>query len=182
MTAAILLLPLTKHTHISPKWFRGHTDKRGPLYTLQDKLNMQADRLAGKAQANIPPEYKARHDCIHFPEQKISIVFDIKKVMSRITRNVAHSIHHPSLKLYLHETEEWNYCTWNDIALPSLKTVFNKIPSSRQPTITKIIYSLWCTNIRHFRDRAQLKLFLSNKNREKIILLMRNQTLRMTPH
>jgi hypothetical protein len=128
------------------------------VYTLEEEINMQTDRLADKAHANLPPEYKAHHYFFHFPEQSISIVLDGKKVMSRITRHVTHSTHHPSLEQYLREKEEWNDCMWNEIAWPSFKIAFNKIPSDRQPTITNMLYSVWCMNSRHFRDRAQLKL------------------------
>jgi hypothetical protein len=155
--AVRVLLSSTKPTHISPKSVCGHADKRGPPYTLQEEINMQTDRLAGKAHANLPPEYKSRRDCLHFPEQNISIVLDGKKVTSRITRHVARSIHHPSLEHYLCEKEEWNDCTWNEIAWPLFKIAFNKIPSVRQPT-TKMLYIFWCTNSRDFHDRAQLKL------------------------
>jgi hypothetical protein len=99
-----------------------------------------------------------RHDCLHYLEQKISLVFDGKKVTSRITINVAHGIHHPLLKKYLLEKESWKKCTWNEIAWPSFNIAFNKIPSTRQPTLTKMLYSCWCFNIRYFRDRAQVKL------------------------
>jgi hypothetical protein len=98
ITAARVLLSSTKHTHISPKWVRGHADKMGPPYTLQEEINMQTDRLTGKAHANQPPEYKALHDCLQFPEPNVSIVLDGKKFTSRITINVAHSSQHPSLE------------------------------------------------------------------------------------
>jgi hypothetical protein len=68
---------------------------------------------------------------------KVSLVLDGKKATSRITRNVAHSIHHPSLEKYLREIEEWSDSMWNEIAWPSFKISFNKIPSAKQPTITK---------------------------------------------
>jgi hypothetical protein len=121
ITAARVILSTTKHTHIYPKGIHGHAYKRGPPYTLQEEINMQTDQLTGKAHTNLPPEYKARHDCLYFPEQNISIVLDSKKVTSRITRHVTHIIHHLSLEKYLHEKEEWNDCTWNDIVWPSLK-------------------------------------------------------------
>jgi hypothetical protein len=141
ITAARVLLSSMKHTNISPKWVRGHADKIGPPYTIQEEINMQTDQLAGKAPANFPPEYKARHDCHHLPEQNSSIVLNGKKVASKIKRHVAHIIHHPSLEQYLREKEAWNDYMWNDIAWPSFKTAFNKILSTRQPTITKILYS-----------------------------------------
>jgi hypothetical protein len=161
MTVKRLLLSNTKHTIISPLWVRGHTDKRGPPYTLQEKINMQTDNLAGKAHINLPLKFKAQHDFLHFPEHHIlhiSLVLNEKKVTFKITRHVSRSIQYPSLKKYLIEKEEWNECTWNEIGWPSFKIAFNKIPSARQPTITKMIFSFWCSNIRHFRDRSQRKL------------------------
>jgi hypothetical protein len=118
ITAARVPLSSTKHTNIYSKWVRGNACRRGPPYTLEEEINMQTDQLAGKAHANLPPGYKARHNCLHFPEQNISIVFDGKKVTSIMKIHVAHIIHHPSLEQYLREKEEWNYCTWNEIAWP----------------------------------------------------------------
>jgi hypothetical protein len=83
---------------------------------LQEEINMQTDKLAGNAHTNLPLDFKAQHDCLHFPEQDISLVLDGKKVKSRITMHVAHIIHYPSLKQYLIEKEEWNECTWKEIA------------------------------------------------------------------
>jgi hypothetical protein len=62
------------------------------------------------------------------------------------------------LEQYLRKKEDWNECTWHEIAWPSFKIAFNKIPYARQPTMAKMLYSFWCTNNRHFRDRAQLEL------------------------
>jgi hypothetical protein len=149
ITVAKLLLYNTKHTIISPLWVRGHADKRGLRYTLQEEINMQTDNLAKKAHTNLPLEFKARHDCLHFPEHHISLLLNEKKVTSKITRHVLHIIHYPSLKKYLTEKEEWNECTWNEIAWSPFKIAFNKIPSARQPTITKMLFSFWCLNIRH---------------------------------
>jgi hypothetical protein len=100
-----------KHTTILPRWVRGHAKKRGPPYILQEKINMQTDKLVGKAHTNLPLEFKPQHGGLHFPDQHISLVLDDKKVTSRITMHVAHSIHYPSLKKYLIEKEDWNECT-----------------------------------------------------------------------
>jgi hypothetical protein len=66
-----LLLSTTNHAIISSLWVRGRADKRGPPYTLQKEINMQTDNLAGKAHINLPLEFKARHDCLHFPKHHI---------------------------------------------------------------------------------------------------------------
>jgi hypothetical protein len=89
---------------------------------------MKADRLAGKVHANIPAEYKAHHDCLHFPEQNISLVLDGKKLTSRITRSVAHIIHQPPLEQYLREKECSNEYTWNEQPGP-----LSKLLSTRPP-------------------------------------------------
>jgi hypothetical protein len=102
-TTMRLLLYNMKHTIISPHWVRGHADKRGPPFTLQEEIKMQTDNLAGNAHINIPLEFKAQHDCLHFPKHHISLVLNEKKVTSNITRHVSQSIHHPSLKKYLTE-------------------------------------------------------------------------------
>jgi hypothetical protein len=73
---------------------------------------MQTDRLAGKYHANLPLEYIAHHECLHFSDQNTSLVLDGNKVTSRITRNVANGINQPSLQQYLREKEYWNECTW----------------------------------------------------------------------
>jgi hypothetical protein len=119
---------------------------------------MQTDKLTGKSHLNLPLEFKSRQDCLHFPEHQIYLVRNENKVTSKVKIHASHSIHYPSLKKYLTEKEEWNECTWNEIAWPSLKNTFNKISSARQPTITKILFSFWCSNSRHFRDRSQWKL------------------------
>jgi hypothetical protein len=106
ITAAGLLLSTTKHITISPLWVRGHADKRGPSYALQEEINMQTDKLARKAHLNLPLEFKARHDCLHFPKHHISLVLNEKKVTSKITMHISHSIHYLSLKKYLTEKEK----------------------------------------------------------------------------
>jgi hypothetical protein len=73
--------------------------------------------------------------------------------------HVSHNIHYPSFKKYLMEKEEWNECTWNEIAWPSFKIAFNKISSARQPTIMKMIFSCWCSNSRHFLYISDWKLW-----------------------
>jgi hypothetical protein len=130
-------LSAKKHRTILPLWIRGHADKGGPSYKWKKQINIQTYKLAGNAHTNLPLDFKARHDCIRFPKQHISLVIDGKKVTSRITMHVAHSIHYLSLNTYLIEKEEWSECIWNEIAWPSFKMAFNKIPSARQPTIKK---------------------------------------------
>jgi hypothetical protein len=80
ITAVRLILYTMKHTIISPLLVTGHADKRGPSYRLQEEINIQIDNLAGKAQINLPLEFKARHDCLHFSEHHISLVLNEKKV------------------------------------------------------------------------------------------------------
>jgi hypothetical protein len=120
---------------------RRHADKRGPPYTEQEAINTRADRLADNAHTTLPEEFKARHNCLHFPEQKISLCLHGQKVISKITRNVAHSIHRPELEAYLREKVDWGENTWGDIAWPSFKIAFNKILTARHPTIRKLISS-----------------------------------------
>jgi hypothetical protein len=105
-----VLVSTTKHTTISPLWVRLHADKIGPSYTPQGGINMQTDKLAGKADLNLLLELKARHKCLNFPEHHI------------------------------------------------FKIAFNKITPARQPTITKMLFSFWCSTSRHFRNRSQRKL------------------------
>jgi hypothetical protein len=82
ITAARLLLSAMKHTSVLPRWVRGHADKRGPSYKLQEEINMQTKKLVGKASINLPLEFKAQHDGLHFPEQHISLVLVGKKITS----------------------------------------------------------------------------------------------------
>jgi hypothetical protein len=96
--AAILLLSTTNRTIIYPLWVRGNADERGPSYTLQEEIDMQTDNLSRKAHINLSLEFKARHDCLNFPEHHISLVLNEKKVTSKITMHVSHSIQYPSLK------------------------------------------------------------------------------------
>jgi hypothetical protein len=106
-------------------------------------------------------------DGLHFPEQHISLVLNSKKVTSRITMHVARSIHYPSLNKHLIAKEEWNECTWNELAWPSFKIAFNKIPSAQQPMITKMLFSFWCSNNIHLRDRGQQKIFCFYESKEE---------------
>jgi hypothetical protein len=79
--------------------------KEPPHYTVQEEINTKTDRLAGNVHINLPNEYNAQQDCLHFPEQNIYLVLDGKKATSKNTRNVAYSIHKPELKQYLCEKE-----------------------------------------------------------------------------
>jgi hypothetical protein len=119
-------------------------------------MNMQTDRLTGKAHANIQPEYKAHQDCLRFPEQNIPLLLDGNKVTSIITRNGAHIIHHPSLEKYLREKEEWSKRTWNEMAFIQN---FIEQDTLRQTTHNnKNALKFMVSNITHFHERAQLKL------------------------
>jgi hypothetical protein len=82
----------------------------------QEDINMMADKLVGNACTNLPEEFKAKHDWLHFPEQQISLCLNGQKVTSKITRNIAHIIHRPELEAYLREKEDWSENTREDIA------------------------------------------------------------------
>jgi hypothetical protein len=118
-----------------------------PPYTDQEQINMQADRLAETAHKALPHDFTARYDSLHFPEQHISLCLQGQKVTSKITRNVAHSFNRPKLEEHLKVREEWSQNTWDNIAWKSFTVAFNKTPTARQPTITKLIFSFWCTNM-----------------------------------
>jgi hypothetical protein len=51
--------------------------------------------------------------------------------------------------------EEWSQNTWVDIAWKSFTIAFNKTPTARQPTLTKLS-SLWCTDIQHRRNEERI--------------------------
>jgi hypothetical protein len=42
-------------------------------YTLQEELNIKTDKLAERAQTELPDELRPRHDALHFPEKQISV-------------------------------------------------------------------------------------------------------------
>jgi hypothetical protein len=50
----------------------------------------------------------------------------------------------------------WIQNTWEEIAWKSFKIAFNKTPMARQPTLTKLIFSFWCTNKRHRRNKGRI--------------------------
>jgi hypothetical protein len=116
---------------------------------------MRADKLAGNTHTNLREEFKERYDCLHFLEQPISLFLHGQKVTSKIIHNVAHSIYRTELEANLRDKEDWSENTREDIAWPSFKIAFNKIPTPRQPPVTKLVFSVWCTNKRQKRDQGR---------------------------
>jgi hypothetical protein len=131
-------LQTAKHTKIVPTWVRGHADKQGAPYTNQEQINMRADKLAGTAHKALPHDFTAHHEGLHLPEQHISLCLQGQKVTYKITRNVAHSFHRPKLEEHNKVREQWSQNTWDDIAWKSFTI-----------TLTKLIFSFWCMDIRH---------------------------------
>jgi hypothetical protein len=136
------------HTKNVPTWVRGHANKWDPPpYTDEEHINMLADKVAGTAHKSLPHDFTACYDSLHFPEQHILLCLQGQKVTSKITRNVAHSFHRPKLEEHIKVREEWSQNTWDNIAWKSFTIAYNKTPTARQPTLTKLIFSFWCTNI-----------------------------------
>jgi hypothetical protein len=100
---------------------------------------------------------KPRPDCLQFPEQQISIVVQQRKVTSRLPHHIANVIHGPKLTNYLSEKEKLMPLVFRSITWDSFKIAVNKLTTARQIITSKTLYSLWCTNTRHKRDRGQHK-------------------------
>jgi hypothetical protein len=149
-------LQKAKHTKIVPTWVRGHTNKRDTPYTDQEQINMRAEKLAGTVHKALPHDFTSHQDNLHFPEQHISLCLQGQKVTSKITRNVAHSFHRPKPEEHIKVREEWSQNTWDDIAWKSFTIAFNKMPTARPTTLTKLIFSFWCTNIQHQQNQGKI--------------------------
>jgi hypothetical protein len=157
MVARSAIYELQQFSTVNACWVRSHTGKRGPPFSKQEELNVMMDTLAERAQTELPDELKPIHDAIHFPEQHISVVISQKKVTPLIPLHIANMIHGPALRTYITQKEGCPPYTYESIAWESFVTVFNKLTSAQQTTITKTIFSFWCTNSRHRCDRGQLK-------------------------
>jgi hypothetical protein len=145
---------IPKSTHFGLKVLPTNTP---PPFSPQEELNILTDALARKAQTLLPPEMKPRSDCLHFPEQQISIVIQRNKVTSRLPYHIANVIHGPTITNYLSEKEKWTPLVFNSVSWDSFKIAFNKLTTARQIFTSKTIYRFWCTNARHKRDRGQNK-------------------------
>jgi hypothetical protein len=115
-------------------------------------MNMRADKLAGTAHTSLPHDFTARHDSLHLTTY--FTLSTVPKMTSKITQNVAHSFHRPKLQEHNKVQEEWIQITGDDIAWKSCTITFNKTPTAGQPTLTKLIFSFWCKNIRHQKNQG----------------------------
>jgi hypothetical protein len=97
---------LQLHSLITSYWFKGHADKCGRPLSPQEELNIITDGLAGKAENSLPTDMKPmkpRNDCLHFPEQQISIVIQQRKFTSCLPYHISNAIHGPKFMKYLSE-------------------------------------------------------------------------------
>jgi hypothetical protein len=88
--ARLAILDIQKHSQVHAFWVEGHADKCGPPFSPQEELNLLINALVTTTQTLLPPEMKPRSDCLHFPEQQISIVIQRKKVTSPISHCQRH--------------------------------------------------------------------------------------------
>jgi hypothetical protein len=75
-------------SNIKAYWAEDHTDKRGSPFSPQEEINILMDGLVTKTQTMKP-----RTDCLHFPEQQISIVIQQQKVTSHLPYHISDAIH-----------------------------------------------------------------------------------------
>jgi ribonuclease HI len=73
------IVEIQQHSQVNAFWVEGHADKCGPPFSPQEELNILIDGLAAKAQTNLPTEMKPRSDCLHLPEQQVSILIQKEK-------------------------------------------------------------------------------------------------------
>jgi hypothetical protein len=159
MVARSAISELQQVSTVKAVWVSSHADKRGPPYPKQEELNIMTDILAERSQIELPDKLKPRHGALHSPEQQISVVISHKKVASRLPLHIANMIHGPTLHTYTTQKEGWSSYMYESITWESFATAFNKLTSAQQITMTKTIFSFWCTNSRHRCDRGQLKDF-----------------------
>jgi hypothetical protein len=150
---------IQQYYQVNAFWVEGHADKRGPPLSPQEELNILMDALADKAQTPLPTYTDPRPDCLHFPEQQISIVIQQRKVTSRLPYHISNAIHGPELTKYLSEKEKWTPLVYRSIVWDSFNIAFNKLTTARQIVTSKTLYSCWCTNTHNKRDRGQHKEF-----------------------
>jgi hypothetical protein len=148
---------LQQHPLVTAYWAEGHVDKRGPSFSPQEELNILTDGLADKAQNLIPTDMKPRTECLHFPEEQVSIFFQQHKVTSRLPYHISNAIYGPTLTKYLSEKERWPPSVFRSIAYDSFSIAFNKLTTARKIVTKKTMYSFWCTNKRNRCDRGQHK-------------------------
>jgi hypothetical protein len=77
--------------------------------------------------------------------------------MSHLPYKISNAIHSPKLTKYLADKESWPMSLYNSIAWDFLKIAFNKLTTSRQIVTAETMFSFWCTNLQHKRDREKLK-------------------------
>jgi hypothetical protein len=63
----VYLSELHLNSPAKPYWVASHSDKRGPPYTIQEKLNILTDKLTERAQTELPLDLRQIHDALHFP-------------------------------------------------------------------------------------------------------------------
>jgi hypothetical protein len=104
--ARVTIVELQFHSTVKPLWVRSHSDKRGPPYRLQEELDIKTDKLAERAQMELPSDLRPRPDALHFPEQQIYVVVAQKKVTSRPhPLNISNMIHGSILRILMMQKE-----------------------------------------------------------------------------
>jgi hypothetical protein len=152
-----LIADLQSYSKVKAYWFEGHEYKRGPSFSPKEELLILIDGLVTKSQTALPPDMKPRTDCIHFPEQHISIVIQHRKVTSHLPYHISNAIHGPKLVKYLSDKDKWPPSVFRSIKWDSFNIAFRKLITVRKIVTTKKMFSFWCTNLRHKYDKDQLK-------------------------
>jgi hypothetical protein len=132
---------IRQYSIIKLLWVQGHSDKRGPPYSLEEELNIIADSLAGKAQTNLPTDMKPLPDCLHFPAQQISVITQQRRVTSHLPHHISNAIHGPKLTEHVLSKDSWTTAVFQSIDWDSLQIAFNKLSTARQIVTTKMLYN-----------------------------------------
>jgi hypothetical protein len=88
---------------------------------------------------------------------QVSIIIKQHKVTSHLPYKISNAIHGPKLTKYISEKEKWSPLVFRSIAWVYFSMAFNKLTTAHQIVTTKTMYSFWCKNSRHKRDRGRHK-------------------------
>jgi hypothetical protein len=133
---------------IEIKHIKGHQDKSKKHLTNEERLNVEADKLATTA------IYRSKVSNVMLPGNKTRLLINNKEVTSKFTKTLRDTFHATRMHKYYQETYKWTNHTIEDIWWQAHGKAILQFTAGQRTSIQKFVHKRMACNKRENRYKA----------------------------
>lgn len=134
---------------ITATWVKGHS--QAIQKTVQEEINIQADRLAGSYAEQPDPSFLPNSYQIPPSHFKVCLIHHSKVITAKLYRTLQHLFHSDPLRLHIMKKNNLSAQVMDLINWDAFSTSFNRLTRNRKIKTAKLVHHLINTNVQNHK-------------------------------